>query len=90
MSRLQQVIGQINEFSTTVASAVEEQSATTHVMTRAIADAAAGSSEVSRVVAAVAEVANATADSAQASLDASEHLADFAQKLNGLVATFKY
>jgi methyl-accepting chemotaxis protein len=90
VGRIRDVIGQINEFSTTVASAVEEQSATTHVMTRAIADAAAGSSEVSRVVAAVAEVANATADSAQASLDASEHLADFAQKLNGLVATFKY
>ena len=90
VGRIRDVIGQINEFSTTVASAVEEQSATTHVMTRAIAAAAAGSSEVSRVVAAVAEVANATADSAQASLDASEHLASFAQKLNGLVATFKY
>lgn len=90
VGRIRDVIGQINEFSTTVASAVEEQSATTHVMTRAIAAAAAGSSEVARVVAAVAEVANATADSAQASLDASEHLASFAQKLNGLVATFKY
>ena len=90
VARLQQVIGQINEFSTTVASAVEEQSATTHVMTRAINDAASGSSEVSRVVAAVAEVANATADSAQASLDASEDLATFAKKLNALVATFRY
>ena len=74
MARIQDVIGEINEFNTTVPSAVEEQSATTQVMTQAISEAAMGSAEVSKVVSAVAEVAKATSDSARASLDASEHL----------------
>ncbi len=90
VARIQDVISEINEFNTTVASAVEEQSATTQVMTMAIGNAARGSAEVAKVVSAVAEVSEATADSAKASLDASEHLGGFAAKLNGLVGSFRY
>jgi methyl-accepting chemotaxis protein len=90
VARIQDVISEINEFNITVASAVEEQSATTQVMTMAIADAARGSAEVAMVVSAVAEVSEATSDSARASLDASEHLGEFAAKLNGLVGSFRY
>ena len=39
------MIHQVNDISSTIATAVEEQSATTNEMTRNVADAAEGSSE---------------------------------------------
>ncbi|GII22918.1 methyl-accepting chemotaxis protein [Planosporangium mesophilum] len=90
VGRIREVIEQISEFSTTIASAVEEQSATTNEMTRAITDAAKGSGEVTRGVGAVAEVADATADSARASREAADDLSKLSTKLNGLVQVFRY
>ncbi|WP_143447992.1 methyl-accepting chemotaxis protein [Kineosporia sp. R_H_3] len=87
---IREVIGQINEFSMTIASAVEEQAATTSGMSRSLGVAAAGSSEVIRVVAGVAEVSRAAAQGAQGSKDASDDVATFAQNLNTLVARFRY
>ncbi|GAA1795232.1 methyl-accepting chemotaxis protein [Planosporangium flavigriseum] len=90
VGRIREVIEQISEFSTTIASAVEEQSATTNEMTRAIADAAKGSSEVTQAVGSVAHVADATADSARASGQAAEDLSQLSSKLNGIVQVFTY
>jgi methyl-accepting chemotaxis protein len=74
----------------TIASAVEEQAATTSGMSRSLGVAAAGSSEVIRVVAGVAEVSRAAAQGAQGSKEASDDVATFAQNLNTLVARFRY
>ena len=41
-----QIVGQINDYQMTIASAVEEQTATTNEMTRSIAEAATGSTEI--------------------------------------------
>jgi methyl-accepting chemotaxis protein len=90
VGRIREVIEQISEFNTTIASAVEEQSATTNEMTRAIADAAKGSGEVTRTVGSVAEVADATAGSARASREAADELSQLSTKLNGLVEVFHY
>jgi methyl-accepting chemotaxis protein len=87
---IREVIGQINEFSLTIASAVEQQAATTNSMSQSLGIAAAGSTEVIRVVAAVAEVSHATAESAQASKDASDDVATYAHTLNTLVDKFRY
>jgi methyl-accepting chemotaxis protein len=83
------VIGQINDISGTIATAVEEQSATTNEMTRNVADAAKGSGEITRNIAGVAEAARGTSNSAQESQKAADELAELAVQLRGLVGKFK-
>jgi len=83
------VIGQINDISGTIATAVEEQSATTGEMTRNISDAAKGSEEISHNIVGVADAARGTSNSAQESQKASTDLAEMAVQLRGLVSQFK-
>ncbi len=83
------VITQINDISGTIATAVEEQSATTNEMTRNVADAAKGSGEITDNIARVAEATRGTSTSAQGSLKAATDLAEMAVQLQGLVAQFK-
>ncbi|HTS37741.1 MAG TPA: methyl-accepting chemotaxis protein [Candidatus Solibacter sp.] len=83
------VIGQINDISGTIATAVEEQNATTNEMTRNVADAAKGSGEITRNIEGVAESARGTANSAQESEKAASDLAEMAVQLRGLVGQFK-
>ena len=90
IDRIRVVVAKIDEHSGSIAAAVEEQAATTAVMSRAIGQAADGSAEVSHVVTAVAEVSSATSESAKASEDASRQLAGVAERLNQLIATLKY
>jgi methyl-accepting chemotaxis protein len=54
------IINQINDISAIVASAVEEQNATTKEMTRNVSDAARGSGEISKYIAGVADAAQST------------------------------
>ncbi len=83
------VISQINDISGTIATAVEEQSATTNEMTRNVADAAKGSEEITRNIAGVAEAARGTSSSAQESQKAANDLAEMAEQLRSLVGQFK-
>jgi methyl-accepting chemotaxis protein len=69
-----EVIGQIGDYTTTIASAVEEQTATTAEMSRSVAEAATNSGDVARTVSGVAEVATATADGAMATQQAAVDL----------------
>ena len=79
------VIGQINDISSTIATAVEEQSATTNEMMRNVADAAKGSGEITQNIEGVAEAARGTSSSAQESLKAANELAEMAMRLHTLV-----
>jgi methyl-accepting chemotaxis protein len=83
------VITHINDISGTIATAVEEQSATTNEMTRNVADAAKGSGEITRNIAGVAEAARGMSSSAQESQKAAIGLAEMAEQLRTLVAQFK-
>jgi len=83
------VINQINDISGTIATAVEEQSATTNEMTRNVSEAARGSSEITQNIAGVAQAAQGTSTSAQESLKAANDLAEMAAQLRGLVDQFK-
>jgi len=83
------VISQINDISGTIATAVEEQSATTNEMTRNVADAAKGSGEISHNIEGVAQAAQGTSSSAQESQKAANQLAEMAEQLNNLVGRFK-
>jgi methyl-accepting chemotaxis protein len=82
------VITQVNEISGTIATAVEEQSATTNEMTRNVAEAAKGAGEISHNIEGVAQAAQGTSTSAQESQKAADELAQMAEQLRGLVGQF--
>ncbi|HEY0477449.1 MAG TPA: methyl-accepting chemotaxis protein [Kofleriaceae bacterium] len=84
------IIGQINDISSTIASAVEEQSATTSEMGRGITDSAQGSGEIARNVATVAAVAQNTASGAGQTMTAATELARIASELKQLLSKFSF
>ncbi|WP_239117795.1 methyl-accepting chemotaxis protein [Paractinoplanes ferrugineus] len=81
IAEIQAVIGQINEFQTTIASAVEEQTATTNEMVRNVSAAAAGAAEISH---SVSDVSDATQNTAAAVTEAQQTTAELARMGNDL------
>ncbi|WP_433291304.1 methyl-accepting chemotaxis protein [Actinoplanes sp. CA-030573] len=70
---ISQIIEQISDYQTTIASAVEEQSATTAEMNRGVTEAADGASEIAQGISSVAE---STATSRSAVSEASRAAGD--------------
>ncbi|QKE83504.1 methyl-accepting chemotaxis protein [Arthrobacter sp. NEB 688] len=62
ISRIDGVVAQINDHQTTIASAVEEQTATTSEMSRNVADAATGTGSIATSIADDAEAQSRAAD----------------------------
>jgi len=83
------VINQINDISSTIATAVEEQSATTNEMSRNVLEAAKGSGEISHNIQGVATAADSTSQGAQDTLKAAKQLTEVARQLRNLVDLFK-
>jgi len=86
---IHEVIHKISGASATIATAVEEQSATTNEMSRNVTEAANGSIEISSTIGEVATAAELAASSAMESQKAVEQLAGMSGQLNSLVAQFK-
>ncbi|GAA0582739.1 methyl-accepting chemotaxis protein [Paractinoplanes ferrugineus] len=84
------VIRQIGDYTTTIASAVEEQTATTAEMSRSVADAATNSGDVARTVSGVAAGAATTADGARATQQAATELSRLASDLTAVVGSFRH
>jgi methyl-accepting chemotaxis protein len=82
------VIARISDFQTTIASAVEEQTATTSEVTRNVSNAAAGAKDISDNVNGVAQAAQTTAAAVTESQTATEDLARMSSELKQLVAQF--
>ena len=85
IGQISSTINQINDIQTTIASAVEEQTATTNEMTRNVAEGAKGTGEIARNISGVAKAAQDTTQGAARSLEASRSLTDIAAKLKQLV-----
>jgi methyl-accepting chemotaxis protein len=83
------VINQINDISSTIASAVEQQNATTNEMSRNVNEAARGSSEITSNIAGVAEAAQGTTRGATDTQNASRQLVETCTQLRRLVEQFK-
>jgi len=83
------VINQISDISSTIATAVEEQSATTNEMSRNVTEAAKGSTEITQNIAGVSQAAQGTSSSAHESLKAAQQLAQMSTQLRGLVEQFR-
>ncbi|MGB9470355.1 MAG: methyl-accepting chemotaxis protein [Candidatus Acidiferrum sp.] len=84
------IINQINDISATIASAVEQQNATTNEMARNIGEAANGSGEITKNIAGVAEAAQSTSHGAGDSQKAAHELAKMSNDLKELTARFKF
>ena len=84
------IIAQINDISSTIASAVEEQSATTNEMGRNVGESAQGSGEIARNITTVAQVAQNTANGASQTMAAATDLSRMAAELKQLVAKFSF
>jgi len=82
------VIAQINDFQATIASAVEEQTATTNEMNRNVADAAAGSGEIAANISGVAEAAGSTSEGVVRAQQAVTELARLSDDLARMVGRF--
>jgi methyl-accepting chemotaxis protein len=86
---INEVIHKVSDISTSIASAVEEQSATTNEMTRNVTEAAKGSGEITHNIQGVEDAARGTSNSAHESKKAADDLAEMAVKLQNLVTQFK-
>ncbi len=90
IAEVAQIIGQINDYQTTIASAVEEQTATTAEMNRSLLEAASGSEQIATKVASVAGTVNTTSKSAAESQIAANELSQISAELHALVGKFRY
>jgi methyl-accepting chemotaxis protein len=84
------IINQINDISNTIASAVEEQTATTNEIGRNVAEAAKGSAEITQNITSVAHAAQSTSAGARDSRQAAASLARMASELQQMVSRFPY
>ncbi len=90
IEQISTVISQINDYQTTIASAVEEQTATTHDMGRSAAEAAAGSTDIAGSIDTVAAAVAATDNGVNEARQATQALSRMAADLNTLVGRFTY
>ncbi len=87
---ISEVINQINDISNTIASAVEEQTATANEMGRNVLEASKGSDEIAQNITLVASTAQSTAQGAGNTQQAAGELSRMAAELQQLVSKFKF
>jgi methyl-accepting chemotaxis protein len=90
IAEISQVINQINDISNTIASAVEEQTATTAEIGRNVGEAAKGSSEINQNISGVAQAAENTSQGVSQAQDAAQQLSQMAEDLKKLVGQFRF
>ncbi len=83
------IINQINDVSSTIASAVEEQTATTNEIGRNVSEAAKGTTEIARNITGVAAAAQNTTEGALQTQKAAVALSEMAQTLQSSIGQFK-
>jgi methyl-accepting chemotaxis protein len=82
------VIARIADIQTTIASAVEEQTATTNEITRHVTEAATGANEIAASITGVAQAAHDTSSGAASTQVSARDLAELAEELNRSVMRF--
>jgi len=90
IGRISEIIGSINDFQLTIASAVEEQTATTNEMSRSVQQAAGGSVEIATNITGVSAAASSTTQSLGQTRQAVDELSRMASDLRGSIASFTY
>ena len=83
------IINRINDISNTIASAVEEQTATTSEIGRSITQAATGTHEIAQNITGVATAAESTSQGATDTQSSAQEMSAIANDLKDLVGLFK-
>ncbi|MEO9593164.1 methyl-accepting chemotaxis protein [Rhodopirellula bahusiensis] len=87
---ISEVINQINDISNTIASAVEEQTATANEIGRNIGEASQGADEIAKNITSVASAAGSTSQGAGNTQQAAGELSEMSANLQQLVMRFKF
>jgi methyl-accepting chemotaxis protein len=90
ITEISAIIERINDYQVMIASAVDEQTATTQEMNRNVADAASGSAGIAGGIAGIADAARVTAEVVGDSRRTSSELAELSSELHQLVSQFRY
>jgi methyl-accepting chemotaxis protein len=90
IAQITAIIKQINDISNTIASAVEEQTATTNEIARNVGEAAKGSAQIAENVVAVATAAKSTTQGASDTQTAAQELSRMAAELQQVVSRFRF
>jgi methyl-accepting chemotaxis protein len=90
ISQISEIINQISDIQTGIASAVEEQAATTTEIGRNVGEAAKGVADISENISGVSSAAQDTAQGVSSSQDAVQELTRMASSLKELVSQFQY
>lgn len=88
--RISEIISQINDFQTTIAAAVEEQTATTNEMARSVTEAASGSSTIATNIGQFAGAASQAVEPLNALAATASDLQSKAADLRAELGKFKY
>ncbi|MEN1975765.1 methyl-accepting chemotaxis protein, partial [Cellulomonas sp. P4] len=90
IGEISQIIASFNDYQLTIASAVEEQTATTNEMCRSVAEAATGSGEIATDITGVASAAASSSQIVGQVGGAVRELARMSEELRARVAQFMY
>jgi methyl-accepting chemotaxis protein len=90
IGQISTIITSINDYQLTIASAVEEQTATTTEMSRNVAEAATGSGEIAANITGVSGAAESTTVALSQAQAAIDELSRMASDLRGSVSHFSY
>jgi len=90
INQISTVINKINDFQNTIASAVEEQTATTSEISRNIIDISTGSSEIAKNIASVAKLAQTTSGGTKEVLKSTNDLIKISENLKDITSEFNY
>jgi methyl-accepting chemotaxis protein len=88
IEKIRNIISEINDISTTIASAVEEQGVSTQEIARNVQQAAKGTQDVNENIESVSKAAGETGSAAGQVLTASQEMARQAEGLRGEVDRF--
>ena len=90
IGQITEIIAKIDQYQTMIASTVEEQSATTHQMSRSINEAASGAEEIAGRVGSVAATVQSTIAQSEETRETASALAAMGVELRNLVSRFRY
>ena len=90
IAEISQIIASINDYQLTIASAVEEQTATTNEMSRGVTEAATGSGEIAVNITGVASAASSSTDVLSQVQTSITELAEMAADLRARVSSFTF
>ena len=86
IGRISEIIGRINDFQTTIAGAVEEQTATTALMAESVSQVADGGRDIATILETVDEASQRTTAELESIRDASRALAATSRRLQEAVS----